>query len=42
VSRGFLRHRTAIAACALALGAMGVHAQSVPISAAEGGNLWFV
>lgn len=42
MSRGFQRHRTAIAACALGLGAMGIQAQSVPISAAEGGNLWFV
>jgi minor extracellular serine protease Vpr len=42
VSRGFLHHRMAIAACALSLGAAGAWAQSVPISAAEGGNLWFV
>jgi len=42
VSRGSLLRRTAIAACALSLGAAGAWAQSVPISAAEGGNLWFV
>lgn len=42
MSRGSLQRRTAIAACALSLGAAGAWAQSVPISAAEGGNLWFV
>jgi minor extracellular serine protease Vpr len=42
VSRGFLRHRLAVAACALGLGAVAVQAQTVPITAAEGGNLWFV
>lgn len=34
--------RRVIAAGALAWGAAGAFAQSVPISAAEGGNLWFV
>lgn len=42
MSRGYLRHRLAIAACALGLGAAAVQAQTVPITAAEGGNLWFV
>lgn len=42
MSRGSFQRRTAIAACALSLGAAGAWAQSVPISAAEGGTLWFV
>jgi minor extracellular serine protease Vpr len=42
VSRGSLPSRAAIAACVLSLGAAGAWAQSVPITAAEGGNLWFV